>query len=275
MSSNNPLKAYFRQPAIYFSLPSKAQFYPAGVVDVPPNGELPVYPMTTMDELALRNPDGMFNGDSTVRVIKNCIPSIIDPWQLNDIDMESVVIAIRAASGDGKMEIITTCPSCTEETKFDVDLLRMLAERSPSDYTAPLTVGELNIYFKPLTYGQTNKNGQLQFEIQREVAMAEELTNEEEKQRIINECITKLNSMMMDVISQTVDKIATPETTVTEHEFIKEFLLECDSKTHNAVKEHSIKMKRSNEIKPLNVTCPHCQHKYEQPLVLNFTDFFG
>jgi hypothetical protein len=275
MSSNNPLKAYFRQPAIYFSLPSKAIFYPAGVVDIPPNGELPVYPMTTMDELTLRNPDGMFNGDSTVRVIKNCIPNILDPWQLNDIDMESVIIAIRAASGDGKMEIVTTCPNCSEETKFDIDLLKMLAERTPSDYTQPLTIGELSIYFKPLTYGETNKNGQLQFEIQREVAMAEELSDENEKQKIINQCIGKLNTMMMHVISQTVDHITTPETTVTDQQHIQEFLTECDSKTHNAIKEYSIKMKRHNETKPLDIKCPHCTHEYEQPLVLNFTDFFA
>jgi len=272
--SNNPLKSYFRRPAIYFKLPSGGRFYAEGTVNIPPNEELAVYPMTTIDEMAVRNPDGMFNGDSTIRVIKNCIPDIIDPWSLNDIDMESVIIAIRAASGDGKMEITTTCTSCSEETKFDLDLLRMLNERKPADYSKTLQVGELEIAFKPLAYHETNKNGLAQFEIEREMSMVENITDETEKQRLISRNIARLNSMMMDIISQTVLSVKTPETTVTNSDYIKEYLTECDAKTHAAIKEFSISLKRENESKPLKVTCPHCGTAYEQNLVLNFTDFF-
>ena len=51
---NNPLKQYFRQPAIYIRLPSNGRFYPPGAIDMPPNGELPVLPMTTLDEITCR-----------------------------------------------------------------------------------------------------------------------------------------------------------------------------------------------------------------------------
>lgn len=272
--SDNPLRAYFRRPAIYFKLPSEGKFYGPGVINTTATGELPVYPMTTTDELTIRNPDGMFNGESTVRVIKNCIPDIIDPWQLNDSDMEAVIIAIRAASEDGKLEIMTTCPSCSEETKYDVDLLKMLAERQPVDYSRPLVIGDLTVRFKPLSYAETNKNSLLQFEIQREVAMIDDIEDEEQKKKIMSANITKLSEIMLRVISQTIESIQTPEVTVTDHKHIQEFLTECDSKTHRIIKDYSVELKKQNESKPLNVVCPSCNTKFEQSLVLNFTDFF-
>ena len=48
----NPLKKYFRQPKLYINLPSKGKFYPAGSLNMPETGELPVFPMTAKDILA-------------------------------------------------------------------------------------------------------------------------------------------------------------------------------------------------------------------------------
>ena len=48
---NNPLKQYFRRPAIYLKLPSGSKGYAPGVVNITESGELPVYPMTAIDEI--------------------------------------------------------------------------------------------------------------------------------------------------------------------------------------------------------------------------------
>lgn len=272
--NNNPLKAYFRRPAIYFKLPSEGKYYPSGVVEIPPNGELAVYPMTSSDEIDVKTPDGLFNGASTVRVIKNCIPGILDPWQLNDIDIEAIIVAIRAATVDGKLEIVTTCPACNEESKYDIDLMRLLSEKHGVDYDKPLEIGELEIKFRPLTYMQTNQNGMKQFEIQRFAAMIETHEDEEEKQKVLSEALKQLNAMMIDIVTQTIEYIKTPETTVTNAEFISEYLSGCDAKTNRIIKEYSAEMRKKNETKPLKMTCLHCKNEYTQPLVLNFTDFF-
>lgn len=183
--SHNPLKQYFRTPAIYFKLPSGGKYYPPGVVNIPPNGDLAVYPMTNLDEIAIRTPDGIYNGASVVSVVKSCIPDILDPWQLNNIDMEAVIVAIRAASVDGKMEILSTCPSCEEESKYDIDLLRLLADKSDIDYESTLAISELQIRFRPLTYQETNENGLKQFEIQRLIASLDDYEDEAQKQLIV------------------------------------------------------------------------------------------
>ena len=78
--SNNPLSQYFRQPSIYVKLPSGGQHYADGAIDMPANGELPVYPMTAIDEITYRTPDALFNGNAVTNVIKSCVPAIRDPW---------------------------------------------------------------------------------------------------------------------------------------------------------------------------------------------------
>ena len=95
MLQNNPLKQYFRQPAIYIKLPSQGQFYPEGALDMPPNGELPVYPMTAIDEITYRTPDALFNGNATVNVIQSCMPNIRDPWSIPAMDVDTILVSIR------------------------------------------------------------------------------------------------------------------------------------------------------------------------------------
>ena len=62
----NPLQQYFRRPAIYLRLPSEGNGYPEGSINLPDNGEVPVYPMTTIDEITSRTPDALFNGTVVV-----------------------------------------------------------------------------------------------------------------------------------------------------------------------------------------------------------------
>ena len=77
----NPLASFYRQPKIYVKLPSKGEFYPPGSLDVSANGEYPVYAMTAKDELLFKTPDALLSGQSTVELIKSCIPAITNPWQ--------------------------------------------------------------------------------------------------------------------------------------------------------------------------------------------------
>ena len=81
ISNNNPLTKFFRQPAIYLKLPSNGAFWPNDAIELPLTGEIPVYPLTTKDEIILRTPDALLNGEGVVEVIQSCCPSIKDAWQ--------------------------------------------------------------------------------------------------------------------------------------------------------------------------------------------------
>ena len=113
MSQNaNPLKQYFRQPAVYLRLPSDGQFWPQGSLEMPANKELPVLPMTAIDEITYRTPDALFNGQAVVNVIQSCVPNIRDAWSAPGADINSILIAIRMASFGHEMELNSTCPAC-------------------------------------------------------------------------------------------------------------------------------------------------------------------
>jgi hypothetical protein len=72
----NPLRKYFRQPKVFTTLPSRGKYYAEGVLDMPSTNELPVFAMTAKDELIIKTPDALLNGQATVDIIKSCIPNI-------------------------------------------------------------------------------------------------------------------------------------------------------------------------------------------------------
>jgi bacterioferritin-associated ferredoxin len=273
--SDNPLKQYFRTPALYMTLPSGVDYYSTDIVEYPENGELPVFPMTNADEIAVRNPDGMFNGASMVTVIKSCVPAIKNPWLLNNIDVEAVVVALRAASVDETLDITSQCPKCNEESSFGINLTNLLNQKVNIDYSSPFETGDLKIYFRPLTYKEMTANGIRQFDVQRVIAQLENVPDEVERAKIVSESVTKLNSLTTDIIVQTIEKIVTPEATVTNKEHIHEFLKETDSKTSKAVRDYGVKLRETNDTKPIKLKCSKCEHQYQQPLILNFADFFA
>ena len=104
--SANPLAKHFRQPAIYMKLPSQGRFWPSEALNLPATGAIPVYPMTAKDEIVLRTPDALMNGQGIIDVIQSCCPNIVDAWRMPSIDVDAVLVAIRIASYGNQMDEI-------------------------------------------------------------------------------------------------------------------------------------------------------------------------
>jgi hypothetical protein len=141
--NTNPLKQYFRRPEIYLKLPSGGDFYPAGSIDLPDNHELPVYPMTAIDEITSKTPDALFNGTAVVDIIKSCIPNIKNPWDIPIIDLDPILVAIRAASNGPTLDIESQCPSCNEEASYGINLIGLLSSLTAGNYNEVVNVNEL------------------------------------------------------------------------------------------------------------------------------------
>ena len=131
---NNPLNHYFRQPAIYVQLPSDGQFWPPGSLTMPENHELPVMPMTAIDEITYRTPDALFNGQAVVSVIQSCCPSIKNAWHCPVVDIDTLLTAIRIASYGHELELATYCPKCDHEDEYHIDLRAIMAGLRLPDY---------------------------------------------------------------------------------------------------------------------------------------------
>ena len=63
-NNHNPLAGHFRVPKLYTELPSGGKFYDSDTIDFTENDELPVFPMTAKDEIMLKNPDALLNGEA-------------------------------------------------------------------------------------------------------------------------------------------------------------------------------------------------------------------
>lgn len=272
---NNPLSKHFRQPAIYLTLPSKGKFYPPGAIIVPPSGELPVYPMTAKDEITARTPDALFNGTSIVNIVNSCIPDIKDPWSIPGIDLNSILAAIRLASYGHEMEIGTTCPACNERSDFVLDLRHVLESVGIPDYETPLTIGDLVFYFGPLTYKQQTEIALEQFESQKIIEMVNQVDLPvEERNTHLGNAYRNIAEVSISVVAKTIRAVKSPEAMVTEYQYIHEFLENCPKQLWETVRDKSVQLREDSEIKPLSITCPSCDNKYEQSFTLNMSNFF-
>lgn len=271
----NPLKAFFRQPVIYIRLPSDGQFWPQGSLDMPANKELPVLPMTAMDEISYRTPDALFNGDAIVTVVQSCIPNIKNAWHMPNCDLNAILTAIRIASYGKAMPIASTCPSCTSQNEFDIDLQGVMGQLSMANYAETVKQGDLEVYFTPMSYQHQTEVNLLQFEQQRVLNLLPdaEMPDSEKTDRM-NEAIKAITEITIQAIKNSIKSIRTPQALVTEPEFIHEFLLNCDRTLYNQIRDHAVKLRLNDDFKPLDIACPDCKHEYKQLFTLDTATFF-
>lgn len=273
--SNNPLKQYFRRPAVYLKLPSQGKFYDKSVLELPPTNELPIYPMTAIDEVTVKTPDSLFNGSAIADLLKSCVPDLKNPWLINSVDLDALLIAIRAASGGSNLDVDSLCPECKQSSTYGVNLLNVLESLSAPDYNKELEINELKIKFRPLTYKEMNEANVAQFELQKIFVALEQVEDEKLRLQKTQEALKSVTDLTINILSLTIEYVKTPNSLVQEKEFIVDFLSNCDKLAFNAIRDYQSKLKEKTEIKPLQIKCVSCQHQYSQPFTLNSTDFFG
>lgn len=272
---NNPLKQYFRRPAVYLRLPSGGAGYTDSIIDMPENGELPIYPMTAIDDITTRTPDALFNGTAVIELIKSCVPNIKDPWSISNIDMDAILVAIKSASSEsGEMNIDSVCPKCETSSTFGISLAAVLGSISSPDYNKELEYGDLSIKLKPISYKVINDAAMEQFEFQKIAASVDSIEDDDLRNKTVKEALEKITNITMNLLSHSVEYIKTPTSVVDNRVFILEFLRNCDKKIYTAIRDYSGKLREEAEIKPMPIKCTNCEHEYKQTITLNPTDFF-
>ena len=272
----NPLQRFFRQPAIYIRLSSRPQDWPSGSIDLPANGELPVYPMTAIDEITYRTPDALFNGEAVVSVIQSCIPAIRDAWAVPSTDFDSILVAIRIASYGHEMDIGTKCPACETETDFGLDLRTVIDNLRSGDYSQGLTVGDLTFYFRPLNYRQMTASSQVQFEQQKTLQILDEAeVPEDVKVERLNTTMKRLLDVTVRALAESITEIRAQGTIVNDPDHFEDFLKNCDRELFATVRDRVVELREQSELRPLKMACPSCQHRYEQAFTLDMSRFFA
>jgi|688.fasta_scaffold397601_3 hypothetical protein len=280
----NPLMAQMRQPKIYIRLPSNGEFWENGALEQTENGEYPVFSMTAQDELKLKIPDALMNGQAVVDVIQHCVPNIKNAWAVPNIDMDVLLIAIRIATYGEKMSVPIKLGSDVDY-EYELDLrvvVDQLMHNIAWDPIVPINEN-LIVHVRPITY-KTMTQGALQtFETQKIIQIVnDESVAEEDKIRIFKESFAKLNKLTLGVITESIFNIESSGGGTSDRKHIQEFMDNVDKEIFDKVKGHIDILREHNSIKPLKIKVTDemraigiTDEEIEVPLNFDPSNFFG
>ena len=98
--------------------------------------------------------------------------------------------------------------------------------------------------------------------------------SEEEKLKQLNDALMRITELTIDVISESIAAIRTPNAIVTDPKQISEFLNNCDRRVFNAIRDRVVELRRQSDLEPIHIACSECDHNYEQPMNLDVSSFF-
>ena len=276
--TSNPLLKHFRQPQLYLRLPSDGKWWYPASLELPVTKEIVVYAMTARDELLIKTPDALLNGQATVDVIQSCCPNIKDAWKTPTVDIDAILIAIRRATYGNRMDFTSLCPHCSTKNEHSLDLDILGSNISCPNFDETLTIGDLEIFLKPLTYQHFNQNSIRNYDEQRLLSVVQDETlGEKEKLAQFGELFRGLLDITVSQVANNVGaiKMSTGET-VDSPEFLKEFFSNCDREVWTTLKDHIVKLNEHSELKRVPLKCEEekCLKDYTAPLVFEHSSFF-
>lgn len=277
----NPLRKYFRQPKVYITLPSRGEFYQEGVLEMTENKEFPVFAMTAKDELIIKTPDALLNGQATVDVIQSCIPNIKSAWQMPSVDLDACLVAIRIATYGESLDITTKVPVLGEDRQFTVDLRQILNKLVTPTYDNKLKVGDIGVELRPLTYKEFTETNLKTFEEQRIFTLVndDELDDAERLSRF-GQSFKKLTDLTVGMLTKSIAKLTIGDEEVTNPTFINEFIDNVDKEFFKAITDHLEEQRKKFAIEPIKVesneedVAAGVPKTWEVPITFDQSNFF-
>lgn len=277
--SDNPLKSYVRTPKLQVLLPSRGKWGDAETASKI-TGEIPVYPMTSKDEVMIKNPDALLNGESVASVLKSCT-GIENVYDLTNNDVEFLLVAIRYATSGNEMEIDAVCPNDQHVNRVAVDLERILdsVEEMDKTYQTKLENG-LKVNLRPMSF----KNAQrLSLNAFQEATTLQTINDaklpQTERIKVFNKSFEAIADLAVETMIDAIVSVVVPEgdeeKTVTDKKFIGEWVKGMSSAEAKKIQEKLDEMNREGFDHSYNVVCEECGTKFKTSVEFNVSNFFG
>ena len=279
MSQQNPLAGYFRSPKLYIGLPTQGKFYDSDVVDWPETNELPVYAMTAKDEMMMKNPDALLNGEAVANLITSCVPVIKKPRALIGNDVDTLLIAIQVATYGNELTVKETCPECKTENEMMADGDAILSTMTVLEESYIFeTTDHLQIEIRPFTYESTIKAGLSSFKSVRGIQALAQITDEFERLQKFSENFKQIASLNFELLIDSVASVKGVLPTgekfvVTDRKNITEFLENCDSTVGKLIESKVTSVNKIGIDKTVHIKCVNCQHEYTKELAFDPVNF--
>ena len=279
----NPLAKHFRQPKIYISLPSNGMFYKTTSLERIEENQYPVLAMTAKDELALKTPDALLNGQATVNVIQSCMPNIKDAWDVPSIDLDAILIAIRIATYGETMDIKVQVPVIDDERSYEYNLVHALDDLSSNEFENLVVYDNWKFEIKPMTYREFTSSALKTFEERRLFNLINnDDMPEDEKLAKFNESFDRLTDININsLLSSVVAVQYGDDDVVSDNQHISEFFNNADKDLYKKILEHIQEQKEKFQIKDMEVALSQedisagAPETLKVPISFDQADFFG
>jgi len=276
MQNSNPLSAHFRQPSIFLKLPSGGKYWAAGSLNLSATGEVGVMPMTAKDEIMLRTPDALMNGQGVVSVIESCVPQITNAWSIPTVDVDAILIAIRIATYGDSMDMESKCPSCGAESRHQLNLGPVLMQIRSPNYNETFEIEGLTFKFKPQNYLQSNKNNIIDFEEQKLMqVIADDSIDVETRKTTFDVHLQNIVNVSNTLLSNSTESITLEDgMIVTNREHIQEFYANANNKIIKSVQKALGQFAEQIKMKTSRVVCESCENEYNVGITFDYGNFF-
>ena len=280
-TNENPLSKYFRKPGIYVQIPTGGRFNPE--IEKTVLDELPILPMTAIDEISMQNPDELLNGEALVNIIRSCVPVIPNPRNLCNVDAELIFLAIKYATYGKDVEHTHTCSSCKEQADYNIDMNHILEKFPEISDIPPIIHEDLKIFVTPPKLESLTRLALMEVEQARiltamtsakkdEDAKDDKQDMEMAKQFAIS--FRKVSKQNVDMLISAIDRIETPDSVITDPGTITEFMDNVPAeivKKVNKIVNNCVP--NLQDISTFEFTCESCESKEQVTFDLNPVNF--
>jgi len=282
--TQNPLSAYFRAPKIFTKIPSGGKFYDEGIVVFNDDStqELAIYPMTTKDELLLKNPDALLNGEAVASLIHSCVPEIKNARDLYSADVDALLIAIRGASGGDDVDVAAKCPKCETTTDVTVSVAQSLQTMEELDDVYEVTLANgLVISGMPFSYKNTIKAGVASFQSTRSMQSISALDDDMERLKAFNTSFVKLADLNFELLIDAIYSVSFQDekgedAVIKDKKVIREFLENTDNNVGKEIEAfiNSINAKGVNNEVQVECSNEECDNTFNSTINFDPVNFF-
>ena len=277
MSLFNPLQKYYRQPKVYVALPSKGVYYPEGSLQGD-SSNIPIFGMTGMDEIIMKTPDALFNGDATVKVVQSCCPYIKDAWKMPSTDVDALLVAIRIATYGSEMDMSHVCPNCQTVNDLSINLSSVLEYYSSLTFDGKIEIDDLVITIRPLRYEEITKFNMENYRLQKtlmQLGQAESAGNDEESSKLQDEIYRRISEIQVELFIISIENVQMPEAIVDDEALITDWLKNSDRDFFKKIKDKLETNKKVWDMPEQKVVCSNCSHESSAVITMDQVSFFG
>ena len=241
------------------------------------NKPFEVYSTVIADDITVRTPDALLSGTATIELIQNCCPSISNAAEVLVCDIPALLCNIRIASDGMKLELNATCPGCSTQNTYEINLNDILVRLSAEKWFTPLILPDdnLKIIFYPPSYETYNNFAIEEFKLKKQLFQITQLASFQEHEHLISALLEQQQKNQAEYYSNCITRIEIDHSqNVTNPNHIKEWFGQADLKICEQIKQHITAALEQCNLPKLSIKCDTCNVEYSSPVDIDHCNHF-